>query len=315
MSCNRSVKLKLKVKLMVKVQATEGDPDFPADSRGGGRGGGRGGRGGGRGGKPLLPWDTGDEPDARPSELFPPYTVPTPRDLSAAEAESVKHFLLLRHQMHSSSLYTSKRTAAHDPTAPRKVYGMAQQNALFSVKNKASVDPFTAVQTYSQRFVREERALPDWSRRPVCRELFPPELLDTIDTQAAGGGVRKKRRLELSHVNALPSAEEAFGLVGAGDDYYDEDGVAGAGHGDDEVAPGAATARSRSRLLEGLDAMRDDEGDDAAEAEDEEGVNEEDQDEAYDDSDAGDYDAENYFDNGDDYNDEYGDADDGEGTF
>lgn len=36
----------------------------------------RGGRGGGRGGargpgRPNVPWDTGDEPDARPSELFP----------------------------------------------------------------------------------------------------------------------------------------------------------------------------------------------------------------------------------------------------
>lgn len=37
----------------------------------GGRGGGRGGRGGGRGGRPNVPWDTGEEPDARPSELFP----------------------------------------------------------------------------------------------------------------------------------------------------------------------------------------------------------------------------------------------------
>lgn len=40
-------------------------------SRGGARGGGRGGRGGGRGGRPQLSWDTGEEPDARPTELFP----------------------------------------------------------------------------------------------------------------------------------------------------------------------------------------------------------------------------------------------------
>ena len=40
-------------------------------SRGGGRGGGRGGRGGARGGRPNVPWDTTEEPDARPSELFP----------------------------------------------------------------------------------------------------------------------------------------------------------------------------------------------------------------------------------------------------
>lgn len=224
----------------------------------------------------------------------------------------MRHYLLLRHQVHSSSLYTSKRTSAIDPTAPRKVYGMAQMNAVYSVKNKASLDPFTAVPTYSQRFVREERALPDWSRRPVCRELFPPELLDTIDAQTAGGAVRKKRRLELSRVNALPSAEEAFGLVGPGDEYDDEGGAANA---DGEIGDDATSARSRNRLLEGLDAMRDEEGDEAADAEDEEGLNEEDQDEAYDDSDAGDYDAENYFDNGDDFGDDYGDADDGEGTF
>lgn len=36
-----------------------------------GRGGGRGGRGGGRGGRQNLSWDTGEEPDARPSDLFP----------------------------------------------------------------------------------------------------------------------------------------------------------------------------------------------------------------------------------------------------
>jgi DNA-directed RNA polymerase III subunit RPC7 len=282
-------------------------------SRGGGRGGGRGGRGGGRGGKPILPWDTGDEPDARPSELFPPYNVPTSRELSATEADNVRHFLLLRHQIHSSSLYTSKRTSVHDPTAPRKVYSSAQINAQFSVRSKASVDPFTAVPTYSQRFVREERALPDWSRRPVCRELFPPELLGTIDAQAeVGAPARKQRRLELTRVNALPSAEEAFGMTAA-----DLDDDTAAAHADAEIGDDApvSSARRRSRLLEGLDAMRDDEGDDAADAEDDEGINEEDQDEAYDDSDAGDYDAENYFDNGDDFNEDYGDGDDGEGTY
>jgi DNA-directed RNA polymerase III subunit RPC7 len=53
-------------------------------SRGGGRGGGRGGRGGGggRGGRPNVPWDTGDEPDARPSELFPVRRLPTFVDVS-----------------------------------------------------------------------------------------------------------------------------------------------------------------------------------------------------------------------------------------
>lgn len=195
--------------------------------------------------------------------------------------------------MHSSPLYTSKRASLHDPTAPRKMYGQAQMNAHYGVKNKASLDPFTAVPTYSQKFVREERALPDWTARPVCRELFPAELLDTVEPED-GAGVRKKRKLELSKVSALPNAEAAFGMPALEGDADDEGG---------------------KNLLERLEAMRDDEGEDAAELDEEEGVEEDEEDEVYDDEDAGDYDAENYFDNGDEGGDEYGDGDEGEGTY
>lgn len=217
--------------------------------------------------------------------------------------------LLLRHQIHSSPLYTSKRAALTDPTAPRKTYGQAQMNAVYGVKNKASLDPFTAMPTYSQKFVREERALPDWSGRPICRELFPPELLDTIDAGSAraagsggggGGGPRKKRKLELSRVSALPNAEEAFGMPSLEEDEVGEDGAA---------------ASSGQNLLDKLEQLREEEGDDVEGAEEEEVPDEDEEDEVYDDEDAGDYDAENYFDNGDDMGDDYGDGDDGEGTY
>lgn len=198
----------------------------------------------------------------------------------------MQHFLLLRHQIHASALYTSKRAAHQDPTNPRKYYGQAQLNACFDVKSKASVDPFNAVPTYSQKFIRQERALPDWTHRPICRELFPVELLKDIEGEA-GGNMFKKRRLELSSVSALPSAAEAFGMEGGGG----------------------------GNLLERLDALRDEEGEEGGELDDEDGMEEEEQDEAYDDEDAGDYDAENYFDNGDEFGEDYGDADDGGGTF
>lgn len=61
---------------------TEQDQYRPSMSRGG-RGGGRGGRGGRGGsgvGRPNVPWDTGEEPDSKPSELFP--VRPSP-DLSS----------------------------------------------------------------------------------------------------------------------------------------------------------------------------------------------------------------------------------------
>ncbi len=213
--------------------------------------------------------------------------------------------LLLRHQIHSSPLYTSRRSAQTDPTAPRKTYGQAQLNAVYGVKNRASLDPFTAMPAYSQIFVREERALPDWSGRPICRELFPPELLDTIDAGAgraaggaggaSGGGPRKKRKLELSRVSALPNAEEAFGMPSLEED---EDGAA-----------------SGQNLLDKLEQLREEEGDEIEGVEEEEAPEEDEEDEVYDDEDAGDYDAENYFDNGDDIGDDYGDGDDGEGTY
>lgn len=111
--------------------------------------------------------------------------------------------------------------------------------------------------------------------------------------------MRKKRRLELSKVSALPNAEEAFGMPSLDGDLDDA---------------GAAAAGGRS-LLDKLEAMRDEEGDEGADLDEEEGVEEEEEDEAYDDEDAGDYDAENYFDNGDEMGDDYGDDDGGEGTY
>ncbi|KAG5950833.1 hypothetical protein E4U53_004331 [Claviceps sorghi] len=177
-------------------------------------------------------------------------------------------------------------------------------NARYGSKSKATLDPFTAMPTYSEKFVREERTLPDWSARPVCREMFPPELLDIVEPED-GAGVRKKRRLELSKVSALPTAEEAFGLPSLeGDD--DEDGPGGGAQG---------AGGSGRNILERLDALRDDEADEGAELDDEEGPEEDEEDEVYDDEDAGDYDAENYFDNGDEMGDDYGDGDDGEATY
>ena len=225
----------------------------------------------------------------------------------------MQHFLLLRHQIHASPLYTARRTALTDPLRPRKAYGAAQANARYADKNRATQDPFTAVASYSQRFVREERALPDWSRRPISRELWPKELLDTVDAAAgngaggAGGRPKKKRRLELSSVSALPNAERAFGLED-GMEYEEGEGLGG--EDGDDVARGRAA-------LERLDALGEDEEEKPVEEEEneDEGAEEGDEDLVYDDEDAGDYNAEVYFDNGDELGDDYGDEGDGEGTF
>lgn len=235
--------------------------------------------------------------------------------LSEIEKKATQHHLLLRHQIHASALYTSKRTLLLDPTAPRKLYGQSQRNALYGVKNKASLDPFNSMPTYSQRFVREERGLPDWSKRPICRELFPEELLETVDAAPAGvanddaGTPRKKRKLELSRVDALPNAEVAFGMVEDDAHYAEQEGE----YYDEEA--GEVSGAGAKSALERLDALKEEEVEEGVEIDEEEAVEEEEEDEAYDDEDAGDYDAENYFDNGDEMGEDYGDGDEGEGTY
>lgn len=206
------------------------------------------------------------------------------------------------------------------------MYGQTQTNAQYTAatgaRSKALQDPFSSMPTYAQRFIKEERSLPDWSRRPVCRELFPDELLEVIEpddpsSSAAaalggiGGGPRKKRKLELTRVNALPSADEAFAKVNG--EYGDGDDGAYYGADEDQQQPSAA---SQKLLLERLDAMDGEGAGEEGNDEDGPAPDEEEEDMAYDDEDAGDYDAENYFDNGDEGGDDLGDdGGDGEGTY
>ncbi|KAK1723683.1 DNA-directed RNA polymerase III, subunit Rpc31, partial [Colletotrichum acutatum] len=146
----------------------------------GGRGGGRGGRGGRQG--PQLSWDNGEHaPDTRPSELFPAYAIPTAKPVTDHEQANVNAFLLFRRQFQDGPLYTRKRTWGMDPTNTRKFYGQEQVNAKYGVRTRATADPFNAVPTYSQKFTRPERALPDFGGRPFCKEFFPLELHETLD--------------------------------------------------------------------------------------------------------------------------------------
>ncbi|PNH42167.1 hypothetical protein VD0004_g5079 [Verticillium dahliae] len=278
-------------------------------SRGGGRGGGRGGRGGRRGGGgPQLPWE-GEDVDARPSELFPAYSVPEAKPLTSQETRSVSAFLLLRHQIHDGPLYTTRKlyTAADSAfSSSHKHYGQAQLNAKYAAggggaRTKANQDPFTAVPTYAQRFLRAERTLPDFGARPYCPEFVPKELHATFEGAdgpgggAAGGGRKRKRGFQLSSIRALPTAEDVFGITLPEDEWDEEAG------GEDAT----------KRRLEALSRMgREPEGEEAEMGEDDE-AEEEEQDEEYDDEDAGDYNAEEYFENGDDMDDDGGDDDQG----
>ncbi|KAL1836135.1 hypothetical protein VTJ49DRAFT_5546 [Mycothermus thermophilus] len=206
---------------------------------------GRGGRGGrGRGGPMVngrravaqnsVPWATDTEIllDGKPSELFPPYDVPKPPPLTRKEDKVISYFLLFREQCQDGPLYTQARsrlsqttTSSTNPSASTatattsRAYGQDQINQRYGQVSKATVDAFTAVPTYSQRFTRAPRALPDLASRPFAKEFFPPELHATLDgeDEVAASRPGKRRRLAgggktlgLSNITSYKTAEELF---------------------------------------------------------------------------------------------------------
>ena len=150
-------------------------------ARGGGRGG-RGGRGGGRGGgigpgrgPPGTNW--GDDlhrfVTRTPQENYPEYSIRVPAPITDEEERVVNRYLLFRQQVQDGPLYTRSKNLLGDPVHPSQTYTRDQWNELYQSKNKGTVDPFTAVPSYGDRFRPVERKLPDWSRFPVSMSNAP----------------------------------------------------------------------------------------------------------------------------------------------
>ncbi|EOO03898.1 putative dna-directed rna polymerase iii subunit protein [Phaeoacremonium minimum UCRPA7] len=228
--------------------------------------------------------------------LIQDYDVPIPSPLTPNEVRQVKCFLLFREQTHDGPLYTQARTWNLDTSMPARAYGQEQINQRYGVKNKASIDPFTAVPMYSQKLGRAERALPDLGKRPFNKEFFPEELHETLDgddgpASKKGRGAKRQRTLAFSNITSLRTADEIFDMPDAG-----------------------ITQDGNQRALDLLKNIGDNEEDvDNLEVSDEDEPFEDDMDEEYDDEDAGDYNAENYFEaeNNDDYDDDDGGGDEG----
>lgn len=125
-----------------------------------------------------MPWqeDPALKVDGRPAEAFPPYDVPIPSPLTDREKSQVRSFLLFREQVHDGPFYTATRswnkTALTSGSTTPRAYGQEQINQRYGVKNKATIDPFTAVEMPSSRMRRPERALPDFSERPFSALSF-----------------------------------------------------------------------------------------------------------------------------------------------
>ncbi|KAK3943210.1 DNA-directed RNA polymerase III, subunit Rpc31 [Diplogelasinospora grovesii] len=292
---------------------------------GGGRGGrgGRGGFGGGRGGgrsvaQNNVPWTMDQEIvlDGKPSELFPPYNVPTAPSLSKKEEKQVSYFLLFREQCHDGPLYTQARTWTRTSDTNRRTYGQEQINKKYGTTSKATTDPFLSVPTYSQKFQQTERTLPDLASRPFAKEFYPPELHATLDGEDEVGLATKRRKtttkktLALSNITSLRTAEELF-MPGA----QQEPGTEGTGPRFDKVLEVLDKAEKRAEDGEDAGFLSGEDDDDWVkdnEDEDGEGANAEEEDQ-YDDESGDDYNAEQYFEGGDE--DDYDDGGDDGGDY
>ncbi|OTB03849.1 hypothetical protein M426DRAFT_321341 [Hypoxylon sp. CI-4A] len=283
--------------------------------RGGRGGGGRGGRGG-RGGfgavrktAPLgMPGadDPGLQFNEKPQDTYPKtYKPPVAPPLDAFEERSVAAFVAFRRAFHSTPLYTHRHltsTTGDDgaisrPADPvRRTYGQTQFNARFGVKNRATVDPFHAVPLYSHKFIDDVRTLPELKTRgdKHVTAFFPEELWATLAGKDSGGpkgGFPRTRGTK----------RKAVVVVDGDADPFDSDEESWRRRRQDE------TEEERKKRIEA--AIKEGENEDAENKEDvdideeEEELSQEDDD--YDDEDeGGDYDAEAYFDAGD--NDDFG---------
>ncbi|WEW56551.1 DNA-directed RNA polymerase III subunit C31 [Emydomyces testavorans] len=246
--------------------------------------------GGGARGKRLpgaeFSWQSepGAEADTAPTPLFPKYKVPRAKPLSPLEAPQVDHYRKLREKIHNGPFYT---VLSGPPS-----YGRGGPPA------RAQFDPFQGMATYGQRYLKKARTLPKLSGIPFEMNFFPKELWSTLDPKYVGlpGGMGNS-------LGALARAGQKRGFE------------------DDEEEEAADAMRKRQAVDEeedeGSDANKRGDTDDEAGLEDEgEGEGEEeivDDDFEEDEEDmGGDYNAEQYFDGGDEV-DDYGDGDLGDG--
>ena len=163
--------------------------------------------------------------------------------------------------------------------------------------------------SYSQRFQRSERSLPDLASRPFAKRFFPAELHSTLEGTAKGANQPNKRRkttkaLTLSSITALRTAEDVFLPEAEGKD--DGEGFNKMMEIMDKMEKNNANGEEDDGFISGEDDedwIRNPDEDGDVEAEDQ-----------YDDEDDNDYNAEQYFDDGADEDDDDGGDDDG-GTY
>ncbi|KKK17541.1 hypothetical protein P175DRAFT_0528306 [Aspergillus ochraceoroseus IBT 24754] len=220
-------------------------------------------------------WDTTDpsgEPDTAPTPLFPKYAIPHARPLSAREQIQVDLYRTLRERFHDGPYYS--------------ILGSSPGPNGF-VSARASFDPFNGMPSYSGKYQKKKRLVPKVQGRPYVMKFFPRDLWTTIQPNFKPDAVLDGYVLQ----GAASGIKRGFE-----DDEEEDEEAKRRRQGEEEEGEGAENEEVEGNIL------------DADEDQEEEIVDddfEDDEDEM-----GGDYNAEQYFDGGDD---EYGDDGFGDG--
>ncbi|KAL5117527.1 DNA-directed RNA polymerase III subunit C31 [Pleosporales sp. CAS-2024a] len=259
----------------------------------GGRGGGRGGRGGAfssaRGTVMIagteLNWDlTGLDIQKGPAERFPEAPPPQAPPPTAHEHGMVAHYLAVRDRIHEGPFYTILNDGMKSGLKRRANEPAPTEASLFN--------PFTDNQTYSAKYLKVRRRLPKLDARPYVTDLFPAELQPILQgTRGPGHASKKRRTLGVTKVNAVSQIER---MIRAEVDRTN-DAEAKADEDDDDDADDDEADADDDKLDDDDDADNwSAKSTDSEESDD-------------------DYNAEQYFDNGED--DDIDDADPYENTY
>ncbi|KAF1842065.1 uncharacterized protein K460DRAFT_370064 [Cucurbitaria berberidis CBS 394.84] len=127
----------------------------------------------------------------------PPPQAPPP---TADEASMVQHYLAVRDRIHEGPFYTILNDGMKNGLKRKANEHAPTETSLFN--------PFTDNQTFSAKYLKVRRRLPTLDARPYVTDLFPTELRSILDgARGDGNPSRKRRTLGVTKVNAVSQIE------------------------------------------------------------------------------------------------------------
>lgn len=133
----------------------------------------------------------------------PPPQAPKP---TPDEKAAIQRFVALRDRIHEGPFYTI--------LGDGKTTGVKRKHDEPRFVDRALFNPFTDNQTWSSKYLKVRRRIPKLNSRPYVRDLFAPELRDLLESATAlqpdGARPAKRQTLKVAKVTATTRIERFF---------------------------------------------------------------------------------------------------------